>query len=184
MPVQEGGIYVRQIKYVPIFSDTKAKFLAWKRNFLRVENLHGLFEFIIEGADILIPDEGMPFLAFQQAFPAEDIQKNFIAWNILSRVLEGSSDQNTLRDVTLPAARWRALVDTHNASTLGANIQCLQSIASNRVKPGPDSAAMIVDVRNMRSDGFDIEDKVVCLLSLRALPEKYNVFRQVLESRA
>ena len=33
----------------------------------------------------------------------------------------------------------------------------------------------------MRSNGSDIEDEVVCLFFLRALPDEYNVFRQMLE---
>ena len=33
----------------------------------------------------------------------------------------------------------------------------------------------------MRANGSDIEGKVVCLLFLRALPDEYNVFRQMLE---
>ena len=33
----------------------------------------------------------------------------------------------------------------------------------------------------MRANGSDIESKVVCLLLLRALPDEYKVFRQMLE---
>ena len=33
----------------------------------------------------------------------------------------------------------------------------------------------------MSANGSDIEDEVVCLLFLRALPDEYNVFRQMLE---
>ena len=40
---------------------------------------------------------------------------------------------------------------------------------------------MIEDVRNMRANGSDIEDEVVCLVFLRALPEEYSVFRKMLE---
>ena len=39
---------------------------------------------------------------------------------------------------------------------------------------------MIEDVRNMRVM-VRIEDEIVCLLFLQALPDEYNVFRQVLE---
>ena len=76
-------------------------------------------------------------------------------------------------------------IDTYSASTLGAKVQFLQSLTSRRVKPGtnpnPAFAAMIEDVRNMRANGSDIEDEAVCLLLLRALPDEYNVFRQILE---
>ena len=37
------------------------------------------------------------------------------------------------------------------------------------------------DFRNMRANGSDVEDEVVCLLNLRALPDEHNVFRQMLE---
>ena len=33
----------------------------------------------------------------------------------------------------------------------------------------------------MRANGSDVEDEVICLLFLRALPDEYNVFRQMLE---
>ena len=33
----------------------------------------------------------------------------------------------------------------------------------------------------MRANASDIKDEVVCLLFLRALPDEYNVFRQMLE---
>lgn len=40
---------------------------------------------------------------------------------------------------------------------------------------------MIENVRNMRANGSDIEDGVICLLFLRAMPDEYSVFRQMLE---
>ena len=45
----------------------------------------------------------------------------------------------------------------------------------------PVFAAMIEDVRNMRANCSDIEDEVICLLFLRALPHEYNVCREMLE---
>ena len=108
-----------------------------------------------------------------------------MAWNILSRAIANNGDRDTLRHAFSSAAGWRALVDTYSEYTLGAKVQCLQSLTSRRVKPGanpiPILAAIIEDVRNMRANGLDIEDEVVCLLFLRALPDEYNVFRQMLE---
>ena len=40
---------------------------------------------------------------------------------------------------------------------------------------------MIQDLRNMHANGSDIEDEVVCLLFLRALPEEYSISRKMLE---
>ena len=83
-------------------------------------------------------------------------------------------------------ARWRALVDTYSASTLGAKVQCLQSLTSRCVKPGANPisvAVMIEDVRNMRANGSYIEDEVFCLLFLRASLDEYNVIRQMLERK-
>lgn len=58
-------------------------------------------------------------------------------------------------------------MDTHTTSTLDAKVECLQSIISPQVKPGtnpiPVFAAMIDDVRDMRANGSDIEDKAVYL---------------------
>ena len=108
-----------------------------------------------------------------------------MAWNISSRAIANNGDRDTLPHAFSPAAGWRALVDSYSASTLGAKVQGLQSLTSRRVKQGanpiPVFAAIIEDVRNMRANGSDIEDKVVCLLFLRALPDEYNVFRQMLE---
>lgn len=55
--------------------------------------------------------------------------------------------------------------DTYTVSTLGANVQCLRSLSSKRLKPSAKP----------------IPDEVVCLLFLRALPDEYSVFRQTLE---
>ena len=127
----------------------------------------------------------MSIAALQEAFPYENVQKHFIAWNIISRAIANNGDHDTLRHTFSPAAGWRALVDTYSVSTLGAKVQCLQSLTSRRVKPGaspiPVISAIIEDVRNMLANGSDIEDEVVCLLFLRALPDEYNVFRHMLE---
>lgn len=47
--------------------------------------------------------------------------------------------------------------------------------------PIPVFAAMIEDVCNMRENGPDTEDEVVCLILLQAPPDEYSVFRQFLE---
>ena len=156
-----------------------------KQIFLLLAKLHGLLGIFAEGVDVPVADETMPIAALQEAFPHENKQKHFIAWNILSRLIVSNGDHDTLRHASSPAAGWRALVDTYSASTLGAKVQCLQSLTSRRVEPGanpiPVFAAMIEDVRNMRANGSDIEYEVVCLLFLRALPDEYNVFQQMLE---
>ena len=149
--------------------------------------LHGLFWISTGEVDVPVADETMAIAALHEAFPHENIQKHFIAWNIFSRAIANNGDRDTLRHASSPAAGWRGLVDTYSASTLGAKVQRLQSLTSRRVKPGanpiPVSAAMIEDARNMRANGSDIEDEVVCLLSLRARPDEYNVFRQMLEKK-
>lgn len=59
------------------------------------------------------------------------------------------------------------------------------TLTLKRVKPGANPiiafAYMIEDVRNIRANGRDIENDEFCLLTLRVLPEKYRVFRQMLE---
>ena len=70
---------VKQIKGVPTFDGTKAKFPAWKRNFLYLAKLHDIFEIFTEGVDVPVADEGMSVSAIQRAFPGGDIQKNFVA---------------------------------------------------------------------------------------------------------
>ena len=50
VPIQRGNgeSRVKQIKDVPMFDGAKAKFPAWKQNFLYLAKLHGLFEFFTE----------------------------------------------------------------------------------------------------------------------------------------
>ena len=187
VPTQRGNgeSPLKQINDVPMFDGTRAKFPSWKQTFLCLAKFNGLFGIFTKGVDV--PVEKTSIAALQEAFPHENIQKHFIAWNILSRSIASDEDLDTLRHASSSAAGWRALLDTYSVSTLGAEVQCLQSLTSRRVKPGsnpiPVFAAMIEDVRNMRANGSDIEDEVVCLLFLRALPDEYNVFRQMLERK-
>ena len=189
VPTQRGNgeSQLKQINDVPMFDGTRAKFPCWKKQFLCLAKLLGLIGIFTEGVDVPVADKTMSIAALQEAFPRENIQKHFIAWNILSRTIACNEDRDTLRHASSPAAGWRALVDTYSASTVGAEVQCPQSLTSRRVKPGsnpiPVFAAIIEDVRNMRANGSDIEDEVVCLLFLRALPDEYNMFRQMLERK-
>ena len=189
VPTQRGNgeSQFKQINDVPMFDGTRAKFPCWKKKILCLAKRLGLIGIFTEGVDVPVADETMSIAALQEAFPRENIQKHFIAWNILSRAIACNEDRDTLRHASSPAAGWRALVDTYSASTLGAKVRCFQSLTSWRVKPGsnpiPVFAAMIEDVRNMRANGSDNEDEVDCLLFLRALPDEYNVFRQMLERK-
>ena len=132
VPIQRGNgkSQVKQIKDVPMFDGTMAKFPAWKGNFLCSAKLRGLFGNFTEGVDVSVADETMSIAALQEAFPHENIQKHFIAWNILSRAIASNGDRDTLRHASSPAAGRRALVDTYSASTLGAKVQCLQSLTT------------------------------------------------------
>ena len=124
---KNGENQVKQIKYIPLFDSTKAKFPAWKRNFLCFAKLHGLFGIFTDGVDVPVTDKTMYIAALQEeAFPHENVQKkHFIAWNILSRTVADNGDRNTLRLASSPAAGWRALVNTYSASTLVAKVQGL-----------------------------------------------------------
>ena len=120
MPNQRGNCesQVKQIKDVPIFDGTRAKFPSWKQNFLCLAKLHGLFGIFTEGVDVPVADKTMSIAALQEAFPRENIQKHLIAWNILSRAIACNEDRDTLRHASSPAAGWRALVDTYIARLL------------------------------------------------------------------
>ena len=152
-------------------------------NFLCLAKPRGLFGIFTNGVDVLVADETRSIAALREVFPHENLKNNLIAWNIMSRAIADNANRYTLRHA--PASEWRALVDTFSASTLGAKVQCTQLLTSKRVKPGanpiPVCPAMIEDVHNIRANGYDIEDEVVCLIFLRALPDEYNVFPQMLE---
>ena len=115
---------------------SKAKFPAWKQNFLCLVKLHGLFGIFTEGVDVPVADETMSIATLQEAFPYENARKHFMAWNILSRAIANNGDRDSLLHAFSPAAGWRALVDTYSASPLGVKVQCLQLLTSRRVKPG------------------------------------------------
>ena len=88
---------MKQIKDAPLFDGTKAKFPAWKQNFLCLAKLHGLFGIFTDGVDVPVADETMSIAALQEAFPRESVQKHFIAWNILSRAIADKGYRDTLR---------------------------------------------------------------------------------------
>ena len=103
----KGGIVRAKSNRLKTFScsmGTKAKFPAWTQNFLCLAKLHGLFGIFTEGVDVPVADEMMSIAALQEAFPHENIQKHFIAWNILSRAIARNGDRDTLRHASSPAA--------------------------------------------------------------------------------
>ena len=84
VPIQRGNgeSQVKQMKDVPMFDGTKAKFPAWKQTFLCLVKLHSLFGIFTEGVVVPVADETMSVAALPEAFPHESIQKHFFAWNI------------------------------------------------------------------------------------------------------
>ena len=58
VPIQRGigGSQVKQIKDVPMFDGTRAKFPAWKQTFLCLAKLRGLFGIFTEGVDVPVAD--------------------------------------------------------------------------------------------------------------------------------
>ena len=65
VPTQRGNgeSQVKQIKDVPMFDGTGAKFPAWKQNFQCLAKLHGLFGIFTEGVDVPVADETMSIAA-------------------------------------------------------------------------------------------------------------------------
>ena len=100
VPVQRENCenQVKQIKDVPLFDGPKAKFPAWKHNFLWLAKFHGPFGIFTDGVNVPVADETMSIAALQEAFPHENVQNHFIAWNILSRAIADNGDRDILRD--------------------------------------------------------------------------------------
>ena len=90
-----------------------------------------------------------------------------------------------MRRVTSPAAAWQILVGSYSATTRGAKLQRTKALTNRRVKPGSNPihtlSEMADDARDLRANGTDILDEIVCLLFLQILPEEYDVFRQIIE---
>ena len=61
----------------------------------------------------------------------------------------------------------------------------MKALTNRRVKPGSSPIHILSeiadDVRDLRANGTDISDEIVCLLFLQVLPEEYDVFRQIVE---
>ena len=118
-------------------------------------------------------------------FAEDEIRKHFLAWNILSRAIKGKTDNDILRRVTSPTAAWQIPVGSYSATTRGAKLQLMKALTNRRVTPGSNPihtlSKMVDDARDLRANGTDISDEIVCLLSLQVLPEEYDVFRQIIE---
>ncbi|CAN0263574.1 unnamed protein product [Ascophyllum nodosum] len=60
----------------------------------------------------------------------------------------------------------------------------MKALTNRRVKPGSNPihtlSEMADDARDLRANGTDISDEIVCLLFLPVLPEEYDVFRQII----
>ena len=78
MPVQRENAetQVKQIKNVPLLDCGKAKFPAWKQNFLCLVKLYGLFGIIKDGVDVPVADETVSIAALQKAFPRDNVYKS------------------------------------------------------------------------------------------------------------
>ena len=61
----------------------------------------------------------------------------------------------------------------------------MKALTNRRVKPGSNPintlSKMADDARDLRGNGTDILDEIVCLLFLQVLQEEYDVFRQIIE---
>ena len=88
-PIQRGygEKQVKQIKYVPLFDGTKAKFPALKQIFLYLAKLHGLFGVFTDRVDAPVADETMSIVALQEAFFPTRMYKNISLPGIFSHGL-------------------------------------------------------------------------------------------------
>ena len=147
---------------------------------------HGLFRVFTQVVEIPVADEEKSVEEIQATGFAEDeIWKHFLAWNILSRTIKGKTDNDILRRVTSPTAAWRILVGSYSTTTRGAKLQSMKTLANRRVKPSSNQihtlSEMADGARDLRANGTDIWDEIVCFLFLQVLPEEYDVFRQIIE---
>ena len=63
-----------------------------------------MFGIFTDGVDVPGADETMSIAALQEASPRENVQNNFVAWNVLSRAIADNGDRDTLRHASSPAA--------------------------------------------------------------------------------
>ena len=174
--------FTKQIKDVSFFHGTKAEFPKFKRDLITLAKQHGLFRVFTEDVEIAVADEGESVEGIQaMGFDEEEIRKHFLAWNILSRAIKGKTDNDILRRVTSPTAAWRILVGSHSATTRNTKLQRMKALTNRRVKPGSNPIhtlfEMTDDARDLRANGTDISDEIVCLLFLQVLPEEHDIFR-------
>ena len=81
---------VNQIKYIPLFGGTKAKFPARKHSFLCVAKLQGLFGIFTKVVDVLVANKTMSIAALQVAFSREyEYKLYYRAYRCLEHYLAG-----------------------------------------------------------------------------------------------
>ena len=176
----------KQIKDVPFSHGAKAEFSKFKRDLITLAKQHSLFWVFTEDVEIPVADEEKSVEEIQAiGFAEDEILKHFLAWNILSYAIKAKTDNNLLRRVTSPTAAWRILVGSYSATTRGAKLQRMNALTNRRVKPGSNLvhtlSEMADDARDLRANGTDILDEIVCLLFLQVLPQEYDVFRHIIE---
>ena len=176
----------KQIKDVPFFHGAKTEFPKFKRDLITFAKQHGLFRVFTDNVEIYAADEEKSVEEIQAMGFAEDkIRKHFLAWNVLSRTIKDKTDNDILRRVTSPTAAWRILVGSYSATTQGAKLQRITALTNRRVRPGSNPihtlSEMVDDARDLRANGTDISEEIVCLVFLQVLPEEFDVFRKIIE---
>ena len=80
------------------------------------------------------------------------------------------------------------MVGSYSAKTGSSKLQLTKALTNRRVKPGSNPIHSLSEIADSASDlrangGTDISNEIVCLMFLQALPlpEKYDVFGQVIE---
>ena len=77
------------------------------------------------------------------------------------------------------------MADSNSATTRGAKLQRMKALTNRRAKSGSKLthtlSEMADDARDLRANGTDISDEIVCLLFAQFLPEEYDFFRQIIE---
>ena len=176
----------KQIKDVPFSHGAKAEFSKFKRDLITLAKQHSLFWVFTEDVEIPVVDEEKSVEEIQAiGFAEDEILKHFLAWNILSYAIKAKTDNDILRRVTSPTAAWRILVGPYSATTRGAKLQRMKALTNRRMKPDSNRvhilSEMADDARDLRANGTDISDEIVCLLFLQVLPQEYDVFRHIIE---
>ena len=121
-------------------------------------------------------------------YGADIVRIHSRAWQLLSASLTTEIDQDILCREFSPSAAWRSLLQMYSPKTQGARLALLSKLDNVTVNAEKDPISQLVDLestaRMLRNypDFRHLNEALVLSKFVSALPDEYDIQRQMLES--